>query len=85
MFVCEGSTDRGEGGIDLPMTFDELSGDEALSIDEALRLGLSPLDLNDIAQLTEDANCLFSDPSAEEQLRLDHSNYRTPDNYYRPL
>jgi len=68
------------------MSFDELSADEGLSIDEALMLGLSPLDLNDIAQLTEDADCLFTDPSAEEQLRLDHNNYYTSqDNYYRPL
>jgi len=74
---CSGlSDDR-----DLPTTFDELHGDEGLSIDEALRLGLSPLDLNDIGLLTD--TDLIADSAAEEQLRLDQPVVPTASNYYR--
>ena len=55
--VCEG---------DLPMSFDAA---ECLNVDEALRLGLSPLDLNDL-QLLSDCGWVDAD-AAEHQLRLD--------------
>ena len=62
------------------LTFDELNGDEGLTIDEALLLGLSPLDLNDIDLLTDTD---WVADAAEEQLRLDH-HIANNDNYYRP-
>jgi len=74
MYVCvyvKGFSER-----DLP-TFDELSGDEDLSVDEALRLGLTPLDLNDIWQLSDD----WVADAAEEQLRLDHHVASTNNHY----
>ena len=74
MYVCvyvKGFSER-----DLP-TFDELSGDEELSVDEALRLGLTPLDLNDIWQLSDD----WVADAAEEQLRLDHHVASTNNHY----
>ena len=83
--VCAGCSDE----RDL-LTFDELNGDEGLSVDEALRLGLSPLDLNDIGLLTSDlltsdSTELFADSVAEEQLRLDQPVVPTSSNYYRPF
>ena len=63
-------------------SFDQLSGDESLSVDEALRLELSPLDLNDIDLLTD--TDWVADADAEEQLRLDQYVPNT-DNYYRPF
>ena len=69
------------GISDLP-AFEELSGDEGLTIDEALRLGLSPLDLNDISLLSD--TDWIADSAAEEQLRHDHG-MATSNNYYTPL
>jgi len=55
---------------ELPTSFDELSGDECISVDEALRLGLSPLDLSDL-ELLSDSHWV-ADAAAEHQLRLDN-------------
>jgi len=75
--VLEGCSER-----DL-LAFDQLSGTEDLSVDEALRLGLTPLDVSDIDLLT-DTQWVTGDD--EQQLRLDHHAASRPtNNFYRPF
>jgi len=54
------------------MSVDDLSGAECLSVDEALRLSLSPLDLSDLQLLTDQSDWLTDAADAEQQLRLDN-------------
>jgi len=61
------------------MKLDEWPG---LSVDDALRLGLSPLNMDDINLLTD--NNLVAD-AAEQLLRCDHVARTTTSNYYQPL
>jgi len=69
-----------EGDVD----FNELIGDEDLTVDEALRLGLSPLDLNDIDVLL--STDFVADSAAEQQLRLDqHMPTSTTSFHHRPF
>jgi len=79
MYFCS----QGCSGEDLLM-FDELSGNERLSIEEALRLGLRPLDINDIDMLTA-TDWVTDAGAAEQQLRLDHNIGGSDGSFSRPL